>query len=83
MVLQQLRYVIVISETGTLSRVAEVRKKFGILYLSEFNMDTVCVELIFADGRMISIDCTAGISIMWRNPIITIIASVRQDDLDS
>ena len=25
----------------------------------EFNMDTACVELDFADGRMISIDCTA------------------------
>ena len=25
----------------------------------EFNMDTVCVELKFADSSMISIDCTA------------------------
>lgn len=25
----------------------------------EFNMDTVCVELKFAGGTMISIDCTA------------------------
>ena len=25
----------------------------------EFNMDTACVELVFADGSMISIDCTA------------------------
>lgn len=25
----------------------------------EFNMDTACVELHFADGSMISIDCTA------------------------
>ena len=25
----------------------------------EFNMDTACVELKFADGSMISIDCTA------------------------
>ena len=25
----------------------------------EFNMDTGCVELRFADGGMISIDCTA------------------------
>ena len=25
----------------------------------EFNMDTVCVELKFADGSMISIDCIA------------------------
>ena len=25
----------------------------------EFNMDTVCVELKFADGSMVSIDCTA------------------------
>ena len=25
----------------------------------EFNMDTACVELKFADGTMISIDCTA------------------------
>lgn len=25
----------------------------------EFNMDTACVELRFADGSMISIDCTA------------------------
>ena len=24
----------------------------------EFNMDTACVELVFADGSMISIDCT-------------------------
>ena len=25
----------------------------------EFNMDTACIELVFADGSMISIDCTA------------------------
>ena len=25
----------------------------------EFNMDSACVELKFADGSMISIDCTA------------------------
>ena len=25
----------------------------------EFNMDTACVELVFSDGSMISIDCTA------------------------
>ena len=25
----------------------------------EFNLDTACVELKFADGMMISIDCTA------------------------
>ena len=25
----------------------------------EFNIDTACVELKFADGNMISIDCTA------------------------
>ena len=25
----------------------------------DFNMDTVCVELKFADGSMISINCTA------------------------
>ena len=25
----------------------------------EFNIDTVCVELRFTDGSMISIDCTA------------------------
>ena len=25
----------------------------------EFNMDTACVELKFADGTMISIECTA------------------------
>ena len=25
----------------------------------EFNIDTACVELCFADGSMISIDCTA------------------------
>ena len=25
----------------------------------DFNMDTACVELKFADGSMISIDCTA------------------------
>ncbi len=26
----------------------------------KFNMDTVCVELKFADGSMIPIDCTAA-----------------------
>ena len=25
----------------------------------EFNMDTACVELVFSDNSMISIDCTA------------------------
>ena len=30
-----------------------------ILLSCEFNMDTACVELKFADGSMISIDCTA------------------------
>ena len=25
----------------------------------EFNMDTACVELVFSDGSIISIDCTA------------------------
>ena len=25
----------------------------------EFNIDTACVELVFADNSMISIDCTA------------------------
>ena len=25
----------------------------------DFNMDTACVELVFTDGSMISIDCTA------------------------
>lgn len=25
----------------------------------EFNIDTACVELLFADGSIISIDCTA------------------------
>ena len=25
----------------------------------EFNMDTACVELVFSDDSMISIDCTA------------------------
>ena len=29
------------------------------LLFCEFNMDTACVELKFADGSMISIDCTA------------------------
>lgn len=29
------------------------------LLFCEFNMDTACVELKFADGCMISIDCTA------------------------
>lgn len=29
------------------------------LLTCEFNIDTVCVELCFADGSMISIDCTA------------------------
>ena len=28
----------------------------------EFNMDTACVELRFADGSMISIDCTAVVN---------------------
>lgn len=28
------------------------------LFSCEFNMDTACVELKFADGSMISIDCT-------------------------
>ncbi|MEY8232672.1 DUF6061 family protein [Oscillospiraceae bacterium 50-16] len=31
----------------------------GELLSCEFNMDTVCVELKFADGSMISIDCIA------------------------
>ena len=30
-----------------------------MLQSCEFNMDTGCVELIYADGTMISIDCTA------------------------
>ena len=30
-----------------------------LLLSCEFNMDTVCVELKFADGSMISIDCIA------------------------
>ncbi len=29
------------------------------LLFCKFNMDTACVELKFADGSMISIDCTA------------------------
>ena len=29
----------------------------GKLLSCEFNMDTVCVELKFADGSMLSIDC--------------------------
>lgn len=29
------------------------------LLTCEFNMDTACVELKFADGSIISIDCTA------------------------
>ena len=29
------------------------------LLTCEFNIDTSCVELCFADGSMISIDCTA------------------------
>lgn len=29
------------------------------LLTCEFNIDTACVELRFADGSMISIDCTA------------------------
>ena len=33
----------------------------------EFNMDTVCVELKFADGSMISIDCTAVESEVVKN----------------
>ena len=31
----------------------------ALLLSCEFNMDTACVELKFADGSMISIDCTA------------------------
>ena len=31
----------------------------GKLLSCEFNMDTVCVELKFADGSMLSIDCIA------------------------
>lgn len=31
----------------------------ALLLFCEFNMDTACVELKFADGSMISIDCTA------------------------
>ena len=31
----------------------------ALLLSCEFNMDTVCVELKFADNRMISIDCIA------------------------
>ena len=31
----------------------------NLLLSCEFNMDTACVELMFADGSMISIDCTA------------------------
>ena len=29
------------------------------LIACEFNMDTACVELVFSDGTMISIDCIA------------------------
>lgn len=29
------------------------------VYRCKFNIDTVCVEVICTDGRMISIDCTA------------------------
>ena len=31
----------------------------NLLLSCEFNIDTACVELKFADGSMISIDCTA------------------------
>lgn len=31
----------------------------ALLLSCEFNMDTACVELNFADGSIISIDCTA------------------------
>ena len=31
----------------------------ALLLSCEFNMDTACVELKFADGSMISIDCIA------------------------
>ncbi len=31
----------------------------ALLLSCEFNMDTVCVELKFVDGSMISIDCIA------------------------
>ena len=33
--------------------------KMSDLLTCEFNIDTACVELCFADGSMISIDCTA------------------------
>ena len=33
----------------------------------EFNMDTVCVELNFADGSMISIDCIVVENKMAKN----------------
>lgn len=29
------------------------------VYECKYNIDTGCVELIFVDGKMISIDCTA------------------------
>ncbi|SFP70362.1 hypothetical protein SAMN05216343_11278 [Oscillibacter sp. PC13] len=31
----------------------------GKIISCAFNIDTACVELLFADGSMISIDCTA------------------------
>ena len=33
----------------------------------KFNMDTACIELKFADGGMISIDCTAVENEVTRN----------------
>lgn len=37
----------------------EEKIKMSDLLTCEFNIDTACVELCFADGSMISIDCTA------------------------
>ena len=34
----------------------------------EFNMDTACVELKYADGSMISIDCTALDWLIYNDP---------------
>ena len=41
----------------------------------EFNMDTVCVELTFADGSIISIDCIAVENEVAKN-------MYQQSDLD-
>ena len=38
----------------------------------EFNIDAACVELLFADGSIISIDCTAVENEIADNPLIVL-----------